>query len=187
MRCSNCQKELSENAYFCPDCGTKVSREETSEQMPDPTVSVSPSISPAVETPFVPASFDARPKSAASLFSAPKPVPEYYPPLPPLQVYDESDYYHIDATETPDFEAIRGISIILIVLSVFTFVGVLFPMPLAIVSLVKACNGVGERNPTIAKQSHDLCRILIIISAIAVVTLYIAWAVYFSARKQMYI
>ena len=173
MRCSNCQKELSENALFCPDCGMKAERSESSEQMPDPTVSLSPSADSSSGAGVVPASFDGR-RDPASLFTAPEPVPAFpsYPPLPPLNFYDESDYYHIDATEVPDFEAMRGISIVLIVLSALSFIGILFPMPLAIVSLVKACSGAEERNPVIAKRSHNICRILVIISIIAVILIW---------------
>ena len=179
MRCSNCQKELSENALFCPDCGMKAERSESSEQMPDPTVSLSPSADSSSGAGFVPASFDEG-RDPASLFTAPEPVPAFpsYPPLPPLNFYDESDYYHIDATETPDFEAMRGISIVLIVLSALSFIGILFPMPLAIISLVKACSGAEERNPVIAKRTHGICRILVIISIIAIILILIGLAIW---------
>lgn len=179
MRCSNCQKELSENALFCPDCGMKAERSEASEQMPDPTVSLSPSADSSSVAGFVPASFDAG-RDPASLFAPPEPVPAFpsYPPLPPLNFYEESDYYHIDATEVPDFEAMRGISIVLIVLSALSFIGILFPMPLAIISLVKACSGAEERNPVIAKRSHNICRILVIISIIAIILILIGLAVW---------
>ena len=186
MRCSNCQKELAENAYFCPDCGMKVDRNESAEQMPDPTVPVSPSVPSEPESSFVPASFDAARPDMATMFALPTPLPDpsLYPPIPPLQVYDESDYYHIDATEKPDFEAMRGISIVLIVMSALSFIGIIFPMPLAIISLVKACSGTEERNPRIAKQSHNVCRTLVIISTIAVTIIWIAISVYFSLREK---
>ena len=72
----------------------------------------------------------------------------------------------------------RGISIVLIVLSALSFIGILFPMPLAIVSLVKACSGAEERNPVIAKRSHNICRILVIISIIAIILILIGLAIW---------
>ena len=188
MRCSNCQKELSENAYFCPDCGTKVERQDEPEQMPDPTVSVSPSVASSSETPFVPASFDGK-RDPSGIFGAPEPVPQFppYPPLPPLQVYDESDYYHIDATEKPDFEAMRGISIVLIVLSALSFIGIIFPLPLAIISLVNSCTGAEERDPMTAKHKHDICRTLVILSIIAVTLIWIGIFVYAYLREKEYV
>ncbi len=143
MRCGNCQKELSENALFCPDCGMKIDRSGFSENLPDPMASVH---------------------------------------SPILNTYDESDYYHIDATETPDFEAMRGISIVLIVASAFSFLGILFPMPLAIVSLVKACTGVDEKNPYAARRAHDLCRTLVIISIIGVILIWTGLFAFFYLR-----
>ena len=79
---------------------------------------------------------------------------------------DESTYYHIDATEEYDFEALRGISIVLVVISALSLVGILMPLPLAIVALVKACGGIGERNPYEKKNKFDSGRTLVIVSVL---------------------
>lgn len=93
-------------------------------------------------------------------------------PCLPTQPVEESDYYHFDAMEKPDFEAIRGISIVLIVLSVLLIFPMLFPMPLAIVALVKACTGMGESNPSRARNEFNTCRVMIIICVIAFIIIF---------------
>ena len=186
MRCVNCQKELSDRAAYCPDCGLRVQRPDLPE-LPDPTMPVpqqtpsSPVQPPPAssDAPFVPASFDAM-SPPAGAFAASKPASApvsaslFDPSKTVIFSANESDYYHIDATETPDFEAMRGISIVLIIASALSFIGILFPMPLAIVSLVKACTGAQEVNPTTAKRRHETCRRLVIITAICIVLVWIA-------------
>jgi hypothetical protein len=98
-------------------------------------------------------------------------APVLFQPSYPI---DESDYYHIDATETYDFEAIRGISIFLMVISVLTVFGILFPLPLCVVTLVLAILGTGEVDPVRAKKRFRTCRVLAIICIISAIGLLLA-------------
>lgn len=94
------------------------------------------------------------------------------------QIVEESEYYHIDAMEKPDFDAMRGISIVLIVLSVLFFVTILFPLPLAIIALVKSCSGAVETNPYVAKKTFNTCRVLIIISIVVMACVLVGFYIY---------
>lgn len=97
---------------------------------------------------FVPVSYDAGYTGTAYI---PQPV-------------EESTYYHIDATECYDFEGIRGMSIAMIIISLLSVVGILMPLPIAIVSLVTSCNAVGYRDVFKRKQAFNKCRTLLIVS-----------------------
>lgn len=140
--------------------------------MPD----IRPQPAPAV---FAPATQAYAPASPAYAQGQPVAAPVFQPNIAPVVLFprntywEESDYYHIDATEVPDFEAIRGISIFLMVVSLLPVFGVLFPLPLCIVSLILSCLGAGEVDPVRAKKRFNVCRVLAIISIIAVVVLLI--------------
>ena len=150
-----------------PVLSTPIDSVPAMEEMEQPTAPEQPA--------FVPTSFAApdpviasQPFAPAPIFAAPQPsyAPVGYPGFVP-QV-EEGDYYHFDATEVPDFEGMRGISIAMIIISACTLIGVLFPMPLCIVSLIKSCNGIGERNKREALRKFDTCKTMIIISVVTV-------------------
>ncbi|MBO4688859.1 MAG: hypothetical protein J5636_10140 [Clostridiales bacterium] len=134
---------------------------------PEQQTSSSPVLAPASQPVLAPATPSSAPIRS---YAAPQPVfasaPQAY--VGAFSTVDEGDYYHFDASETPDFEAMRGISIALIILSACTVIGILFPMPIAIASLVISCGGIGERDPRRALNKFHTCRTLVII---AVVTL----------------
>ncbi len=159
MICSRCHKEIADGATFCPECGAMIEVPQDSAKMPDPVIplytpTADETILPSVSSPALPMPDMAmNPQYATAESSFP-------------YAYDESTYYHIDATEEYDFEALRGMSIALIVISVLSLVGILMPMPLAIVALVKACGGIGERNPYKKADCFRLSRLMIIISVI---------------------
>jgi len=168
-----------------------------------PVIPTDPSQKGSDEKEFIPASFDqvsSRPENTAPVMPAavPDPTPVQSPnpvfaPLPqgyaapaasagygavpmlltPDYPIEESDYYHLDATEVYDFEAFRGISIVLIVVSILTMVGILFPLPICIVTLVFSCMGIGERDPRRAKSRFKVCKILTVISIVTVILLII--------------
>lgn len=161
-----------------------------------PVLSPEPSIKNQEKSEFVPASFDQVTPSVKSaqepysypeenrLRTAPGMQPAFSAAYPqrgyasavfqaPVYPIDESDYYHIDATESYNFEAFRGISIVTSVISALTMVGILFPLPLCVVTLVFSCLGVAEKDPARAKSRFNVCRILTIISIIAVILLII--------------
>ena len=104
-------------------------------------------------------------------------VPAGYASAPVLLTPDypieESDYYHLDATEVYDFEAFRGISIVLMVFSALTMFGILFPLPICIVTLVFSCLGNGDHDPRRAKSRFKVCKILTVISIVTVILLII--------------
>ena len=104
-------------------------------------------------------------------------VPAGYASAPVLLTSDypieESDYYHLDATEIYDFEAFRGISIVLMVFSALTMFGILFPLPICIVTLVFSCLGNGDHDPRRAKSRFKVCKILTVISIVTVILLII--------------
>ena len=157
MLCEKCFSEIAEGAAFCKECGHPVPKTDvpgTGEALPAP-VSVSSSGSA-----FVPAS-----SAAPQPVFAPAPA-AYMGGMPAM--IEEGDFYHFDASEKPDFEAIRGISIVLIIISAISMIGILFPMPIAIASLVMSCAGIGERDPRKARDKFSTCRVLVIV---AVVTL----------------
>ena len=195
MICSHCQKEIVDGAIFCPECGAMVEaskQAETTTPTPDQdstliqTSDPVPASAPAPAVPmFVPVSAETapvvqpanvlQPQTALPPLPAPgmTPPPAFSAPAGAFPyAYDESTYYHIDAKEEYDFEALRGISIALIVASVLCLVGILMPLPLAIVSLVKACNGLGERNPYEKTRLFNSSRLLILIS-IGILCLYV--------------
>ena len=192
MLCEQCHKEISDNALFCTECGHPVAKQEP--LRPDTVGTPAP-------TPFVPASFAQKeePAVAAPAPSAPQPfVPVSYAapqsvfsaapamavPAPVMysNPIDESDFYHIDATEKYDFEGLRGLSIVMLVLSFLSIVGILCPMPLCIISLVKSIGGVEERNHQEARRSFSLCKTLLIISAVLLVLIYLAFFVWVMVR-----
>ncbi len=153
---------------------------------PAPAPAASPALSPETAAPapaaqpqaFVPASYDAANPGAA--YPAQGAVPAARPAVPVFvpvsydagytgtpyvpQVIEESAYYHIDATECYDFEALRGMSIAMIIISVLSLVGILMPLPIAIISLVTACNAVGYRDVFKRKEAFNKCRTLLIVS-----------------------
>lgn len=116
------------------------------------------------------------PLPAAQGFAA-SAIPSGYGASPVLvtQNYpiDESDYYRFDATEKYDFEAFRGVSIVLMAFSALTVFGIIFPLPICIVTLVFSCMGVNEKDPRQAKSRFKICKILTIISIFAVIALLI--------------
>ncbi len=200
MQCPRCHRELSDIAHFCPDCGLKIERNEEAGANEAPASSVLPPL-PAVPSSkeevgseFVPVSFDnvappvlpsytpatPSPSKQRPLFA---PIQQGYPMtsganiapvlLNPNYAIDESDYYHIDATECYDFEAFRGISIFLMVISALTVFGIIFPLPLCIVTLVFACLGTGEADPVRAKKRFRTCRALTIISVFSVIAMFV--------------
>lgn len=203
MQCTRCGRDLSEQARFCPDCGLKIERTGDVGANEAPASSGLPGLPPlpaskeSVEAEFVPASFDnVTPPIKPVTTPAPMPIPTLNPQaaapapsapvssvsqtyvaptvlLPQYTYKEESEYYTFDATEKPDFEAIRGISIVLIVMSVLTIFGVLFPLPICIVALVMACTGKSDPDPLSAKRKFNTCRILTIVSVISVALLYI--------------
>lgn len=194
MLCEQCHKEISDNALFCTECGHPVAKQEP--LRPD-TVGT-PTPAPA---PFVPASFAQKedPAAAAPAPSAPQPfVPVSYAApqsvfsaapamaIPTPVMYsnpiDESDFYHIDATEKYDFEGLRGLSIAMLVLSFLSLVGILCPMPLCIISLIKSIGGVDERNHQEARRKFSLCKTLLIISAVLLVLIYLAFFIWVMVR-----
>jgi len=143
---------------------------------PSPVSQVSapvPALSPA--TPLAPAAplASAAPAAAATIF-----VPASYDsgytgtPFTGYPQIEESTFYHIDATECYDFEGLRGMSIVMLIVSVLSVVGILMPLPLTIASLVTACNGVGIREPAKAKQAFERCRLFLIIS-VCLIAFYI--------------
>jgi len=189
MLCSHCQKEIADGSLFCTECGARVAADilmpaQTAFSVPDPTLPVSASHSAettsSVELPVQPVSAPAQPALQPVQSYSPAPA-AFVPQTAPVfagngnaysYAYDESTYYHIDAREEYDFEALRGISIVLVVISTLCLVGILMPLPIAIVALVKACGGIGERNPYEKTRKFNTCRLLIIIS-ICVLCFYI--------------
>ncbi len=181
MQCENCHREISDIAVFCPECGMKVNRQE-------PTGDI---LTPAVSEPaFVPASFDNPTPpltSPAAVQTSLFPQPAAFSQPAPAPIIDESDFYHIDATEKLDFIAIRGISITLLILSAFTFLvsfsmtltentacavmmlGSIATIPLAILSLVLSCKGNDDKDPARALRTFNACRIMVIIAIILTV------------------
>ena len=122
-----------------------------------PAAPLAPAATAATAQIFVPASYDAG--YTGTPFSG-------YPQI------EESTFYHIDATECYDFEGLRGMSIVMLIVSVLSVVGILMPLPLAIASLVTACNGVGIREPLKAKKAFERCRLFLIIS-VCLIAFYI--------------
>lgn len=124
-----------------------------------------------------------QPASPAPLSPAAPVIPTLTAPNPQAffaqqpEIYDESGYYHVNAAEVYDFEAMRGISILLIILSAISVVGVIFPMPLAVITLVKACGGIGERNTTAAASRFSTCKILTIVTICTLLLFVIAGAI----------
>lgn len=173
MRCVTCNAELSTEAKFCPNCGQTIAERNMSSFVP-----ASASFAPQMNTSYAPQVVAPYPSQVAAPYVPPVSAPisgaPVYTSAPATGWYgqpvygqpsvDESDYYHFDATEKLDFEAMRGISIVLIVISVICVFTILFPLPLAIVSLVKACNGIRMTDPRKAKQQFSTCRTLVIIS-----------------------
>lgn len=201
MICSRCHKEISDQALFCTECGQRVGvptelltpatltpasitpKTFTPENLTpatltpplsQPTVlgasnvpvvppvmpgaAVAPALAPVTATPaFVPVSYDAGYTGAP--FTG-------YPQI------EESTFYHIDATECYDFEGLRGMSIVMLIVSVLSLVGILMPLPLTIASLVTACNGVGLHDPIKAKRAFERCRLFLIIS-VCLIAFYI--------------
>lgn len=201
MICSRCHKEISDQALFCTECGQRVGASTelltpatltpasitpktfTPENLTpatltpplsQPTVlgasnvpvvppvmpgaAVAPALAPVTATPaFVPVSYDAGYTGAP--FTG-------YPQI------EESTFYHIDATECYDFEGLRGMSIVMLIVSVLSLVGILMPLPLTIASLVTACNGVGLHDPIKAKRAFERCRLFLIIS-VCLIAFYI--------------
>ncbi|MBR5975399.1 MAG: hypothetical protein IK020_09480 [Clostridiales bacterium] len=197
MLCEKCFSEIAEGAAFCKECGhpvNKLTDTGTGEAgMPAPVSASAPSM------PYVPASFAEPVRQAVSQpVLTPAPQPILAPAMPssaPIRSYaapqpvfasapaaymgvsstiDEGDYYHFDASETPDFEAMRGISIALIILSVCTVIGILFPMPVAIASLVMSCGGIGERDQRRALDKFHTCRVLVIIAVVTLLLFFLA-------------
>ena len=203
MQCIRCRRELSEEARFCPDCGLKIDTKDAgaavaapaSSGLPGlPLVSMESSSTEKAEGEFVPSSYDQitspvpasynqntspmsssynqiTPSVPAAYFQGGYAAPVYQMPSYPV---DESDYYHIDATEKYNFEAFRGISIVVMVLSVLTMFGILFPLPICIVTLILSCMSADERDPARAKSRFKTCRVLSIISIIAIIILVVA-------------
>ena len=179
MICSHCNKEISDNAAFCTECGQRV----VPVKAPEPAVSPAPVEKPA----FTPAAFPETAPAApavpetpavAATPAAPAFVPAAFPAQPILpnpERYEESTYYHLNATEVFDFEAMRGIAIVLIILSVMSVVGIVLTMPLAIISLIVACQGLGERNTASLKSKFNTCKILSIICILILLALVIAF------------
>lgn len=197
MLCEQCHKEISDNALFCTECGHPVAKQEplrpdtvgtpVPAPAPSPFVPASfaqkedPAFAPAPSAPqpFVPVSYAA----PQSVFSA-APAMAFQAPAPAIysNPVDESDFYHIDATEKYDFEGLRGLSIVMLVLSFLSIVGILCPMPLCIISLVKSIGGVEERNQQEASRSFSLCKTLLIISAALLVLIYFAFIIWVMVR-----
>lgn len=176
MQCERCKAELSADAKFCPECGQIVERESQQGGVSSPAVVTPPA--------FVPASHSIPAPSLASPIPGYTPTPStFFKPAP--RVTEESDFYHIDAMEKPDFEAMRGISILLIIVSICTMVGILFPMPLAIVSLVSACGGIGERDPLAAKRKFDTCRTLVIVTVVSLLVIFLVGVVVLGAMGYL--
>ena len=191
MQCERCKAELSPDAKFCPECGQIVEMKEQQESFGSPAVAslekntetgignlsdpvLAPEMKPLPEKsaplPFVPATHSNPSPALAAPIPGYRPTPSaFFKPAP----MEESDFYHIDAMEKPDFEAMRGISIALILVSICTLVGILFPMPLAIVSLVSSCGGIGERDPYTAKRKFDTCRTMVIVTVITLLVIVI--------------
>ena len=185
MQCENCHREISDIAVFCPECGMKVNRQETTGDI----------LTPAVSAPaFVPASFDNPTPpltSPATVQTSLFPQPAAFSQPAPAPIINESDFYHIDAAEKPDFIAMRGISITLLIISAFTFLvsfsmtltmdtacaimllGSIATIPLAIISLVLSCKGNDDRDPARALRTFNICRALLI-TAIILTVLVIA-------------
>ena len=136
------------------------------------TMQVAPVLAPAA--PVAPVS----PVAAAAVATAPVFVPASYDagytgaPFTGYPQTEESTFYHIDATECYDFEGLRGMSIVMLIVSVLSLVGILMPLPLTIVSLVTACNGVGLHDPIKAKRAFERCRLFLIIS-VCLIAFYI--------------
>ncbi|MBR3056462.1 MAG: zinc ribbon domain-containing protein [Clostridiales bacterium] len=198
MICSHCHKEILDGAVFCTECGYLIrSGEATDILTPELTkTEVSPSDMP--ETPANPETSSA---PVLTPFMAPA-APETTAPAAPLPqvqydtrmlgqpgfvpqasafpyAYEEGPYYHINAREEYDFEAMRGISIVLIIVSALTLVGILMPLPLSIASLVKACSGMGERNPYEKTKKFNSSRTLIITSICILLFYAVLFAVIF--------
>ena len=200
MQCERCKAELSPDAKFCPECGQIVETMGQQESFGSPAVSAleksaetvndaisNPILAPVSEEkpapiPFVPASHSIPSPALAAPIPGYTPTPStFFKPAP----VEESDFYHIDAMEKPDFEAMRGISIGLILISICTLVGILFPMPLAIVSLVSSCSGIGERDPYTAKRKFDTCRTMVIICIITLLVIFITGIVLLGAMGYL--
>ena len=167
MLCEKCFSEIAEGAAFCKECGHPVPKTNvpgTGEAAPAP-VSAS-----SFGNSFVPASY-----------AAPQPVfasaPAAYMGAMPVMT-EEGDFYHFDATEKPDFEAIRGISIVLIIISALSVIGILFPMPIAIASLVMSCGGIGERDPRKALDKFNTCRVLVIVAVVTLLLFALAGLIF---------
>ena len=216
MICSHCNKEISDNAAFCTECGQRVVPVKAPEPAVSPAPVEKPAFTPAAfpetapaapavpETPAVAATPAApraplapasdvltpstpaaplspaplSPAPAANPVAAPAFVPAAFPAQPILpnpERYEESTYYHLNATEVFDFEAMRGIAIVLIILSVMSVVGIVLTMPLAIISLIVACQGLGERNTASLKSKFNTCKILSIICILILLALVIAF------------
>ena len=156
MICSRCHKEIVDGATFCTDCGASLTSEEPAIPVPQfPSfVPVSSETAPAMQPAMAPLPQPGMPQQAGYAAGA-----SAFP-----YAFDESTYYHIDANEEYDFEAMRGICIALVVISTLSLVGILMPLPLAIAALVKACGGIGERNPYEKKNKFNSCRTWVIIS-----------------------
>ena len=200
MQCERCKAELLPDAKFCPECGQIVVVQGQQESASSPAVASlenraeevkpipvpeplwaqgSKPVSAETATPpaFVPVSHSIPSPALAS------PLPGYAPTSsaffkPAPAPSEESDFYHIDAMEKPDFEAMRGISIVLILVSICTLVGILFPMPLAIVSLVSSCGGIGERDPNVAKRKFDTCRTMVIVTIVTLLVIFICGIIF---------
>ena len=133
-------------------------------------------VSQPAQPAFVPQSF-AAPQSVFS--SAPIQAAYGYPGFG--SAVEEGDYYHFDATETPDFEAMRGISIALLIISACTVFGIVFPLPLCIASLVMSCTGIGERDPRRALNKFSTCRTLVIITVVTLLIFLLVGLIFVAA------
>lgn len=206
MQCERCKAELLPDAKFCPECGQIVVRPGQQENVSSPAVAslenkaeglqetipapvFAPESKAATENTATPLAFVPASHSTPSPVLA-SPLPGYAPTSsaffrPAPAPSEESDFYHIDAMEKPDFEAMRGISIFLILISICTFVGILFPMPLAIVSLVSSCGGIGERDPIAAKRKFDTCRTMVIVTVITLLAIVICGIIFLGAMGYL--
>lgn len=175
MRCTACNAELSSESKFCPDCGQSVSPMTAPAFVPasasfSPQVPVAPDTSTPVTAPYV---VPAYPTCGPATYAQDPAYGWYGQPAYGSPYMEESDYYHFDATEKLDFEAMRGISIVLLVLSVICVVTIVFPLPLAIIALVKSCSGKDIADPYKAKKQFSACRTLVIICITTFVAIFL--------------